>query len=91
MKENIKTKRINITILAKQYKEIQKIIKNENRCLSLSEFIRGAIQIQLDKIEQQQTFNRMDDNLKTISYMKGDLRDVGRLANNIEQWGLKTR
>lgn len=91
MKDNIKTKRINITILEKQYKEIQEIIKNENRCLSISEFIRGAIQIQLDKIEQQETFIGMNENLEKISYMKGDLRDVGRLANSIQEWGLKTR
>ena len=56
--KRVNTRRINITMLEKDYNEIHRIVE-ENKYLSFSEFIREAIRIQLDKIEQQETLKNI--------------------------------
>lgn len=76
LKDNTKTKRINITILEEQYNEIHRIVENQNKYLGFSEFIREAIRIQLDKIEQQETLKNIHKSLIPIQEVQKDIKDV---------------
>ena len=79
--KRVNTRRINITILEKDYNEIHRIVE-ENKYLSFSEFIREAIRTQLNK-------NAKNEELKNINTNLQDMREfVNQMFKVIEDTGI---
>lgn len=63
--KRVNTRRINITMLEKDYNEIHRIVE-ENKYLSFSEFIREAIRTQLNKNAKNEELKNINTNLQDI-------------------------
>ena len=63
--KHVNTRRINITILEKEYEEIQTLVK-ENKYLTVSEFIREGIRLRLNMIRQEETLKNINNSLIDI-------------------------
>ena len=63
--KHVNTRRINITILEKEYEEIQTLVK-ENKYLTVSEFVREGIRLRLNMIRQEETLKNINNSLIDI-------------------------
>ncbi|MCQ2971919.1 MAG: ribbon-helix-helix domain-containing protein [archaeon] len=64
-KKDVKTRRVSITILEKDYKQIHRLVA-QNKYLSFSEFIREAIRIQLNENIKNEEFKKISVSLHNI-------------------------